>query len=146
MKKVHFVGVYGAGMSALAQFLAMGGGRATGSDRFLDQDKAGDIRVALEAVGVELFPQDGSGLTSETETVVVSTAIEDDNPELAKAKSLGIKIVHRADWLAAIVLEHQTIAVAGTSGKSTVSAMLHTIFESAGRGPSVITGAGLHSL
>ena len=133
-------------MSALAQFHAMGGGVATGSDRFLDQGKAGAIRTALEKVGVSLFPQDGSGISEKTGTVVISTAIEADNPELVKAESLNIEIVHRADWLARIVADHKTIAVAGTSGKSTVSAMLYTILEAAGKKPSVITGAGLHAL
>ncbi len=146
MKKVHFVGVYGAGMSALAQFHAMGGGATTGSDRFLDQGKAGDIRKALEKTGVSLFPQDGSGISRDTATVVVSTAIEADNPELVQAGDVGIEVVHRADWLARIVREHKTIAVAGTSGKSTVSAMLYTILKTAGFSPSVITGAGLHAL
>jgi len=146
MSKVHFVGAFGAGMSALAQFHAMGGGSATGSDRFMDQGRAGDIRTRLERAGVSLFAQDGGGIDAKTETVVVSTAIEDDNPDLAAARRLSIPVVHRADWLARLVREHRTIAVAGTSGKSTVSAMTYSILTEAGMSPSVITGAGLHAL
>jgi UDP-N-acetylmuramate--alanine ligase len=146
MSRVHFVGVYGAGMSALAQFHAMGGGEATGSDRFLDRGQASEIRERLERAGVGLFAQDGSGITGKTDAVVASTAIEPDNPELAAAERFGVAVEHRADWLARIVREHRTFAVAGTSGKSTVAAMLYSILRDAGRSPSVITGAGLHAL
>lgn len=146
MSKIHFVGAYGAGMSALAQFHAMGGGEATGSDRFLDQGRAAEIRTRLERAGVSLFPQDGSGIDPATATVVASTAIEDGNPDLAAAARLKIPVVHRADWLAGLVREHRTVAVSGTSGKSTVAAMVYSILVEAGMSPSVITGAGLHAL
>lgn len=140
------MGVCGSGMSALAQHRAMGGAAVTGSDRLLDRGETADVKKALEALGVAVFPQDGSGLSAGTSECIVSTAIEADNPDLLKAKSLGVSIVHRADALAREVAAADCVAVAGTSGKSTVTAMVFEILRSAGRDPSVITGAGVSSL
>ena len=143
---IHFVGVGGAGMSALAQIHAMDGSPATGSDRDFDLGRGGSLRTKLEALGVRLFPQDGSAITRETALVVLSTAIEDANPEIAAAKALGVPLMHRSEFLARHVAEMRTIAVTGTSGKSTVVAMIFEILEGAGRGPSVITGGALIAL
>lgn len=133
-------------MSALAQFHVMGGGRASGSDRSFDRGQAEDLRRLLEALGVTIVPQDGSGPASNPDAVIASTAIEEDNPDFAVARRLGITIIHRADMLARYVEEKKTIAVAGTSGKSTVVAMIFEILTAAGRDPSVITGGGLRAL
>ena len=143
---IHFVGVGGAGMSALAQIHAMDGGPATGSDRDFDRNRGGTLKGKLEALGIRLFPQDGTAITTATNLVVLSTAIEDSNPEIATAKKLGIQIMHRSEFLARHVSSMRTIAVTGTSGKSTVVAMIFEILESAGRGPSVITGGSLLAL
>lgn len=143
---IHFVGIGGAGMSALAQIHAMDGGPATGSDRDFDRGRGAGLKSRLEALGVKLFPQNGSALTDETELVVLSTAIEDSNPEIAAAKALGVPLMHRSEFLARHVSEMRTIAVTGTSGKSTVVAMIFEILEAAGRGPSVITGGALIAL
>ncbi len=143
---IHFTGVGGAGMSALAQIHAMDGGPATGSDRDFDRGRGAVLSKKLEALGVRLFPQDGSALTRETDLVVLSTAIEDSNPEIAAAKALGVPLMHRSEFLARHVSVLRTIAVTGTSGKSTVVAMIFEILESAGRGPSVITGGSLIAL
>lgn len=143
---IHFVGVGGAGMSALAQIHAMDGGPATGSDRDFDRGRGGSLRVKLEALGVRLLPQDGSAITKETDLVVLSTAIEDTNAEVAAAKALGVPLMHRSEFLARHVEAMRTIAVTGTSGKSTVVAMIFEILEGAGRGPSVITGGALIAL
>lgn len=143
---IHFVGIGGAGMSALAQIHAMDGGPATGSDRDFDRGRGAGLKAKLEALGVRLFPQDGSALTNETELVVLSTAIEDSNPEIAAAKALGVPLMHRSEFLARHVSGMRTIAVTGTSGKSTVVAMIFEILEAAGRGPSVITGGALIAL
>lgn len=133
-------------MSALAQIHAMDSGLATGSDRLFDRNGNPGLKAALAALGVRLFPQDGSGITRETGLVVLSTAIEDSNPELAAAKRLGIPVMHRSELLARHVAELHTIAITGTSGKSTVTAMVFEILEAAGREPSVITGGGLRAL
>jgi len=143
---IHFVGIGGAGMSALAQIHAMDGGPATGSDRDFDRGRGGSLRGKLEALGIKLFPQDGSAITKATELVVLSTAIEDANPEIAAAKALGVPLMHRSEFLARHVAEMRTLAVTGTSGKSTVVAMIFEILEAAGRGPSVITGGALLAL
>jgi len=142
----HFSGVAGAGVSALAQFHVMGGGRATGSDRTFDRGGAPDLRAKLEVLGVTIVPQDGAGPRGKPAAVVTSTAIEDDNADLATARELGVEIVHRADMLARHVGSHRAIAVAGTSGKSTVAAMIYEILAAAGKEPSVITGGGLLAL
>ena len=145
--KIHFVGIGGVGMSALAQLHAMGGDRVTGSDRLISKGYT-DMALwdYLKKLGVELFPQDGSGLTKDTDLVVLSSAIEDDNPELVKAKALGIPTMHRSELLAKHVAAHRTIAVSGTSGKSTTTAMVYDILAFAGMSPSVITGAAILSL
>ncbi|MCM2304922.1 MAG: Mur ligase family protein [Elusimicrobia bacterium] len=143
---IHFVGIGGAGMSALAQIHAMDGGPATGSDRDFDRGRGAALKARLEALGVRLFRQDGSAINRETELVVLSTAIEDSNPEIAAAKALGVPLMHRSEFLARHVAGMRTIAVTGTSGKSTVVAMIFEILEAAGRGPSVITGGALIAL
>ena len=143
---IHFTGIGGAGMSALAQIHAMDGGPATGSDRDFDRGRGAALKTKLEALGVRLFPQDASAITRETDLVVLSTAIEEANPEIAAAKSLGVPLMHRSEFLARYVSSLRTIAVTGTSGKSTVVAMIFEILEAAGRGPSVITGGSLLAL
>ena len=143
---MHFSGIGGVGMSALAQIHAMDGGPATGSDRDFDRGRGAALKAKLEALGVKLFPQDGSAISKETGLVVLSTAIEDSNPEIAAAKALGVPLMHRSEFLARHVAGMRTIAVTGTSGKSTVVAMIFEILEAAGRGPSVITGGALIAL
>ncbi|MDD5658103.1 MAG: Mur ligase domain-containing protein, partial [Elusimicrobia bacterium] len=143
---IHFVGVGGAGMSALAQIHVMDRGLATGSDRLFDRGGNPALRSALEAAGVRLFPQDGSGVSARSGQVVLSTAIEDANPDLAAAQRLGVPLIHRSELLARHVAEMRAIAVTGTSGKSTVTAMIFEILEAAGRGPSVISGGVLRAL
>jgi UDP-N-acetylmuramate--alanine ligase len=144
--KVHFVGVAGTGMSALAQLRALAGDSVTGSDRLADQDGLGGERARLEAAGISIFPQDGSGLAPGTKRVVVSTAIEKDNADLARAAALGAPVVHRADELAELAARHRTVAIAGTSGKSTVTAMTWHILNETRRSPSLASGANLLSL
>jgi UDP-N-acetylmuramate--alanine ligase len=145
-EKVHFIGAAGFGVSALAQFHVMGGGNATGSDRTFDAGGAAELRTKLETLGIEIFPQDGSALDGTHAYAVASTAIEKDNKDLDRVRALGLRLVHRADELEGHVAAHRTIAVAGTSGKSTVVAMIFEILESAGLSPSVITGGALTSL
>ena len=141
-----FVGIAGTGMSAIAQYLKGIGKSVAGSDRLFSKDKKLDTQVKFEAMGIECFFQDGSGITENTDIVVVSTAIEESNVEYQKALSLGILIVKRSALLAAISESKKTIAVGGTSGKSTTTAMIFHILEATGKSPSLITGAGLSSL
>lgn len=144
--RLHFAGVAGSGMSALAQFVAMKGGKASGSDRSFDRGQRPEARRLLEALGVTLHPQDGSGLAGNCAALVVSTAVEDEVPDVAEARRLGIPVLHRSELLAHLVAAHRTLAITGTSGKSTTVAMAFGILRGAGRDPSVITGGELASL
>ncbi len=131
-------------MSALAQYLQGCGRQVRGSDRSFES--ANPIRDQLEAEGIRCFLQDGSGLTPEIDCVIVSTAVEETVLEYRLAKERKIPVLHRSDLLAMIAASRKTIAVAGTSGKSTTSAMLFHILERAGYGPGIISGAGLTQL
>ena len=146
IKNPFFVGIAGAGMSAIAQYLQGTGLHVSGSDRFFNEGKAGDIKAKLEADGIQCFLQNGEGITPNTDLVVVSTAIEDTVVEVRKAKELNIPIIRRSELLALIASTKKTIAIGGTSGKSTTTGMLFAILHHAGKHPSVITGAGLVNL
>lgn len=139
----HYVGVAGSGMSALAQFQAMAGAKVSGSDRVFSTGTPSETARQLESLGIRLFPQDGSGVAPGLDGVVVSTAIEKTNPEIARSGELGIPIFHRSKILSEWVSTRKTAAAAGTSGKSTVTAMIFEILEGAGLSPSVITGGAL---
>ena len=141
-----FIGIAGTGMSAIAQYLAGNGMQVSGSDRYFTPETPNETRTQLEAEGIRCYQQDGSGISSDTDLVVVSTAIEDTVYEVQKAKQSGIPILKRSDVLAMISDSKKTIAVGGTSGKSTVSAMIFDILEHAGFKASIISGAGLTSL
>lgn len=143
---VFFIGVAGAGMSAIAQYMAGIGKSVSGSDRLFTASPHDTTRFKLEAEGIHCFNQDGSGIDENTQMVVISTAIEETNPEIIKARALHIPLVLRADLLAAICASRKTIAVAGTSGKSTVTGMLFHVMQACGWSPSFISGAGLVSL
>lgn len=140
-RSVHLVGIAGTGMSALAEALLDAGRAVTGSDRFFDRGAAVPALDALRARGVPLFPQDGSGVGPATECVVVSTAVEADNPDLAAAARLGVPVRHRAAALAALLSDRRLVAVAGTSGKSTTTALLGHLLAEAGLDPTVVDGA-----
>ena len=144
--RYHFVGVAGSGMSALAEFHARRGDRVSGSDRALDRGERRKIRRALLAAGVTIVPQDGGGVPPDADAVVVSTAVEADIPDLHRARELDLPVWHRSELLARDVAAHRTLAVTGTSGKSTTTAMLFTILAHAGRAPSLITGGPLAAL
>ncbi len=144
--RLHFAGVAGSGMSALAQFVAMKGGRASGSDRSFDRAQRPEDRARLEALGVAIFPQDGAGLAGDCSALVVSTAVEDEVPDVAAARRLGVPVLHRSELLAHLVARYRTVAVTGTSGKSTTAAMVFAILRGSGRDPSIITGGELVEL
>lgn len=149
IKSIHefrqpfFIGVAGAGMSAIAQYLQGTGKTVSGSDRFFKPGEPNTTRDKLEAAGIRCFEQNGEGITDATDLVVVSTAVEDTVPEVQKAKALNLPIIKRSELLALIAASKKTIAVGGTSGKSTTSAMLFDILQYAGIDASIISGAGL---
>ena len=141
-----FIGVAGVGMSAIAQYLKGIGKNVSGSDRFFIAGEYNEIKEKLEAEGIQCFVQNGEGINETTDLIVVSTAIEDSVFEVQKAKQLNIPILKRSELLSLIAASKKTIAVGGTSGKSTTSAMLFDILEYAGLQPSIISGAGLISI
>jgi UDP-N-acetylmuramate--alanine ligase len=145
-RKPFFIGIAGVGMSAIAQYLKGIGKDVSGSDRFFAPGEYNETKEKLEAEGIGCFVQNGEGITPETDLIVVSTAIEDTVMEVQKAKQLNIPIIKRSELLSVIAASKKTIAVGGTSGKSTTSAMLFDILEYAGLHPSIISGAGLISI
>jgi UDP-N-acetylmuramate--alanine ligase len=145
-KNVFFIGIAGVGMSAIAQYLAGIEKRVSGSDRYFKDGEYNETKEKLIAEGIQCFVQNGEGITDKTDLVIVSTAIEDTVAEVQKAKQLNIPILRRSEVLAIIAKSKKTIAVGGTSGKSTTSAMLFGILQFAHMQPSIISGAGLTSI
>jgi UDP-N-acetylmuramate--alanine ligase len=140
-RKLHFIGIGGAGMSGLALVCAELGATVTGSDR-------GDSSYMerLRAAGLEpVVGHDAANLPEDTE-VVVSTAIGDDNPELALARERGIEPIHRGALLAELCAEKRLIAVAGTHGKTTTTAMLVWALRSMGADPAFFVGGEVPGL
>jgi UDP-N-acetylmuramate-alanine ligase len=145
-RSFHFTGIFGSGMSALAQYLRFQGFTVSGSDRLLASEDTASIRQSLEGLGCTIVDQDGSGVIADTDVVCISTAIEESNPDISAARASGLPIVHRSDLLAALIASKRTIAVAGTSGKSTVTAMIFEFLTACGKSPSLISGAALRRL
>ena len=145
-KTVFFIGIAGTGMSAIAQYLAGTGKQVSGSDRYFLPAVFNDTRNKLEALVIKFFLQHGEGISQATDLVVVSTAVEDTVPEVQKAAGLNIPIIKRSELLSLIATSKKTIAVGGTSGKSTTCAMLFDILQYGGLDPSIISGAGLVSI
>lgn len=142
-RQAHVSGVGGVGMNAIAQLLVADGYRVTGSDRFLDQGARLPVFDALEACGVELTPQDGAALSPETEALVISTAVEADNPERLRAAELGVPERHRAEVLADHALRGPLAAIAGTSGKTSCAGWLGWVLAECGLDPNVVNGGGI---
>jgi UDP-N-acetylmuramate--alanine ligase len=137
-----FCGIGGSGMMPLALIVRARGAEVAGSDRSLDHGRTSDKFDWLKAQGIVLFAQDGSGISSASQTVVASTAVEDSVPDIVRATELGCTRQSRADLLAELFnVSVQGIAVGGTSGKSTVTGMIGWIFHALGRSPTVMNGA-----
>ena len=137
-----FCGVGGSGMTPLALIVQSRGARVAGSDRALDQGRNAARFDFLEAKGVRLSPQDGSGLVSADQTLVVSAAVEETIPDVIAARRAGAPIVTRAQLLAELFnAAPLSVGVAGTSGKSTTTAMIGWILTAAGLDPTIMNGA-----
>lgn len=139
----HLVGVAGSGMSALAQLLLASGWAVSGSDRFSDSGEDLAVLDKLRAAGVSLFPQDGTGISGPACTVIASAAVESTNADLVAARRHGAPVVGRAEMLARLVHGKECIAVAGTSGKSTVTGMVGWILDRLGTDPTVVDGGAV---
>lgn len=141
-RPLFFCGIGGSGMLPLAQIAHGLGHPVAGSDRSRDQGRSPEKFAWMEANGFTLFPQDGSGVTSADQVLVASAAIEDTVPEVARAKALGCARLSRAELLSRLFNATDfSVAVAGTSGKSTVTGMIAWILAEAGHDPTVMNGA-----
>lgn len=129
-------------MLPLALILRAKGVAVSGSDRALDQGRTPEKFAFLRSRGIQLFPQDGSGIAGRDMVVVASAAVEDAVPDIAAARRSGAEIVTRAELLARLFNAAKIgIGVAGTSGKSTTTGMIGWILRHAGRDPTVMNGA-----
>ena len=129
-------------MLPLALILRGHGAEIAGSDRSRDQGRSAEKFAWLEAQGIQMFPQDGSGITSADQTLVASAAVENTVPEVIRAGELGCARMTRAELLATLFNASGCgIAVGGTSGKSTVTGMLGWIMAQAVRDPTIMNGA-----
>ncbi|MEO0698209.1 MAG: Mur ligase family protein [Pseudomonadota bacterium] len=137
-----FCGIGGSGMLPLAQIVHGLGHEVAGSDRSYDQGRTPEKFEWLSHAGFALFPQDGSGITSAEQILVASAAVEDTVPEVRRAAELGCERMSRAQLLSALFNDAgYSIAVGGTSGKSTVTGMIAWILSKAGYDPTVMNGA-----
>ena len=137
-----FCGIGGSGMLPLAMILRDQGAAIAGSDRSRDQGRTPEKFAWLERQGIALHPQDGSGVTSATQTLVASAAVEDTVPEVVRASELGCPRMSRAELLSTLFNRAPcSIAIGGTSGKSTVTGMLGWIMQQAGSDPTIMNGA-----
>jgi len=138
---VFFSGIGGSGMLPLASIVRAGGARVAGSDRSLDAGRTPHKFDYLRSLGIQLFPQDGSGL-QEGMTLVTSAAVEDNVLDVVRARELGLPHLRRPEFLAKLLNSAQrSVAVGGTSGKSTVTGMIGWILHACHRQPSVMNGA-----
>ncbi|WP_405775963.1 UDP-N-acetylmuramate--L-alanine ligase [Streptomyces sp. NBC_00859] len=139
MDRPHFIGIGGAGMSGIAKILAERGSRVAGSDA-----RDSPVAEALRGLGVTVHVGHAAGhLADDATCVVVSSAIREDNPELARAAELSIPVVHRSDALASLMRGLRSIAVAGTHGKTTTTSMLAVALTELALDPAYAIGGDL---
>lgn len=136
MRKIHFVGIGGIGMSALAQYFKDQGDTVSGSDR-----DASPVTEMLEKKGISVMVGQKTENVPSADVVVYSDAVPEDNPERARAKDLGIPQKSYFEMLGEVSAGKQTVAVAGTHGKTTTTGMLARILRDAGASPTAIVGS-----
>ena len=138
VKRVHFVGIGGAGMSGIAEVLATQGFRVSGSDL-----AESAVTRRLESLGVAIAIGHAAANTAGVDAVVVSAAVAADNPEVVAARERGIPIVPRALMLAVLMRLKQGIAVAGTHGKTTTTSLIASVLAEGGLDPTFVIGGRL---
>ncbi len=137
-RAVHLVGIGGAGMSGLAQLLVAGGHRVSGSDQ-VDSP----VLVQLRASGVDAWVGHEPARLGDVEVLAASTAVPPDDPEVLAAEAAGVPVLTRAQLLRSLAALRRVVAVSGTHGKTTTTAMLARILEAAGFRPSYLVGGQL---
>jgi UDP-N-acetylmuramate--alanine ligase len=138
---VFFSGIGGSGMLPLASIVRASGAKVSGSDRSLDAGRTPHKFDYLRSLGIQLFPQDGSGLQPGM-ILITSAAVEDNVPDVVRARELGLTHLTRPQFLAQLLNDAQrSVAVGGTSGKSTVTGMIGWILHANHRQPTVMNGA-----
>ncbi|MCB0075807.1 MAG: UDP-N-acetylmuramate--L-alanine ligase [Anaerolineales bacterium] len=137
-KQIHFIGIGGSGLSALAQVMLARGWRVSGSDR-----ERSTRTARLERLGATIYERHERSHVAGADVVVISSAIPSDNVERRAALEMGIPVMKREQWLAEMTQESELIAVAGTHGKSTTTAMVALMLLNAGLDPTVVIGATL---
>ena len=140
-KTYHFIGVGGIGMSGLAELLVRRGHRVSGSDM-----AANAITARLETLGVRFYEGHQPEHLGDADIVVHSTAVKEDNPELAAARARGSEVLRRGEMLARLMTGHFQIAITGAHGKTSTTAMVAAILRAGGLDPSVLVGALWDSL
>jgi len=133
--RVHFTGIGGAGMSGIARIMLSRGVPVSGSDA-----ARSELLSELAALGAEVHVGHAAAHLGAADTLVVSSAIRPDNPELAAARERGLRVLHRAAALASVMLGRRSVAVAGTHGKTTTTSMLTTVLRECGADPSYVIG------
>jgi UDP-N-acetylmuramate--alanine ligase len=136
--KVHFIAIGGAGMSGIARIMLKRGIAVSGSDA-----RDSELLAHLAELGGKVFVGHDAGHLGDADTVVVSTAIRDTNPELVAARERGLRVLHRSEALAALMAGRRAVAVAGTHGKTTTTSMLTVALQHAGSDPSYCIGGQL---
>src|SRR4051794_14297742 len=140
VKRVHFVGIGGAGMSGIAEVLLNLGYQVSGSDL---ADTA--VTMRLQAQGATVFRGHDAAQVHGADAVVISTAVRPDNPEVAAARARRIPVVPRAIMLAELMRLRQGIAVAGTHGKTTTTSLIASVLAEAGMDPTFVIGGRLEA-
>ncbi|UPW17941.1 UDP-N-acetylmuramate--L-alanine ligase [Agarivorans sp. TSD2052] len=140
VKRIHFVGIGGAGMGGIAEVLANEGYQISGSDQ-----AESAMTERLQAVGAEVFFSHDASNIDGANVVVVSTAIREDNPEVQAARAARIPVVRRAEMLAELMRYRHGVAVAGTHGKTTTTSLIASIYAQAERDPTFVIGGLLNS-
>lgn len=142
-RRLHLVAIAGTGMNAYASVLAQAGHRVTGSDL----DPAPAVAERLRGLGITVHAgHDAAFLPPDVDAVAAGTAVPPGNPELLEARRRGVPVLRRADLLAALCRQRRTLAVTGTHGKSTMTALLALALRGAGLSPSFVVGADVPSL
>ncbi|MDR6559105.1 UDP-N-acetylmuramate--alanine ligase [Arthrobacter pascens] len=139
--RVHFIGIGGVGMSAVARIMVARGVPVSGSDA-----KDLPVMADLAAAGARVAVGYAEANLGDAQTVVAGSAIRADNPELAAAKAAGLPVLHRSEALAATMADDLVVTVAGTHGKSTTTSMIAVLLQGAGMDPSFAIGANVPAL